>query len=175
WEQVAFGGNFSAQTYEESRGADLYRRGLYVYWKRSLPHPSLATFDAPSRELCTDRRPRTNTPLQALVLLNDPIYVEAARGLAHRIMQEGGTSATDRLHFAFGLCLSRAPTPEEAKLLLTLYQRQVDRFQANRAAAEQLLAVGAKPRPADLDPVELAAWTTLANALFNLDEMVTRP
>ena len=175
WEQVAFGGNFSAQTYEESRGADLYRRGLYVYWKRSLPHPSLATFDAPSRELCTDRRPRTNTPLQALVLLNDPIYVEAARGLAHRIMQEGGTSATDRLHFAFGLCLSRAPTPEEAKLLLTLYQRQVDRFQANRAAAEQLLAVGAKPRPADLDPVELAAWTTLANALFNLDEMGTRP
>lgn len=175
WEQVAFGGNFSAQTYEPSQGADLYRRGLYVYWKRSAPHPSLATFDAPNREICCDRRPRTNTPLQALVLLNDPIYVEAARGLAQRLLQEGGPNDTSRLRLAFLLCVARPPTPEEEKLLLSLYHRQLARFVAQPAEAERLLSVGVLPRAKDLPAAPLAAWTTVANVLLNLDEMICKP
>lgn len=175
WEQVAFGGGFSSQTYEQSKGADLYRRGLYVYWKRSAPHPSLATFDAPNREICADRRPRTNTPLQALVLLNDPIYVEAARVFAQRLMCEGGPTATGRLRLAFVLCVSRPPTPEEEKLVLALYYRQLARFEAHPAEAEKLLGVGAAPRPKEMPVAELAAWTAVGNVLLNLDETISKP
>jgi hypothetical protein len=174
WEQLAFGGGFSSQSYTPSKGPDLYRRGLYVYWKRSVPHPSLITFDAPNREVCTDRRPRTNTPLQALVLLNDPIYVECARGLAQRVMQEGGSTVEERMGFAFRLCTARPPRPEELRLLLTLFERQRARYQADRPAALKLVNVGESPRPEGLDVSELAAWTAIGNVLLNLDETITK-
>jgi hypothetical protein len=174
WEQLAFGGGFSSQSYVQSKGNDLYRRGLYTYWKRSLPHPSLVVFDAPNREVCTDRRPRTNTPLQALVLLNDPIQVECARVLGQRILREGGATPEDRLDFAFRLCTARSPRPEEKRILLGLYERQLIRFRENRAAALRLVSVGESARPADLDVSELAAWTAVGNVLLNLDETVTR-
>ena len=117
WEEMAFGEGFSAQTYEQSHGKDLYRRGMYTFWKRTVPPASLATFDAPDREKCTARRALTNTPLQALALLNDPTYVEAARALAQRTLLEGGTDETSRLAYAFRLATARKPTGKEAGVL----------------------------------------------------------
>ncbi len=174
WEQVAFGGEFSAQTYVQDRGDKLYRRGLYVYGKRSLPHPSLFTFDAPNREVCTDRRPRTNTPLQALVLMNDPIYVECARVLGQRVLLEGGKTAEERLTFAFRLCTARAPRAEELRILAGVLERQRARYGKDKVAALKLVSVGESPRPVGLDVSELAAWTALGNLLLNLDETITK-
>jgi hypothetical protein len=174
WEQVAFGGGFSAQTYVQSHGRDLYRRGLYTFWKRSLPHPSLIAFDAPNREVCTDRRPRTNTPLQALVLFNDPIYVECARLLGQRVLREGGADTGTRLVYAFRLCTARLPRPEELEVLLRVYAGQRARFARDPAAARRLVRVGESPRPPDLDVVELATWTAVGNMLLTLDETITK-
>jgi hypothetical protein len=174
WEQVAFGGGFSSQTYVQSKGDDLYRRGLYTYWKRSLPHPSLVTFDAPNREVCTDRRPRTNTPLQALVLLNDPIYVECARVLGQRVLREGGRDTAGRLKYAFKLCTARNPGSHEMRILQMIYQRQLERYTQSKEAARKLVSIGESPRPADLDVSELAAWTAIGNVLLNLDETITK-
>jgi hypothetical protein len=174
WEQLAFGGGFSSQTYVQSKGEDLYRRGLYTYWKRSLPHPSLVTFDAPNREVCTERRPRTNTPLQALVLLNDPMYVECARVLAQRVLREGGRDMRARLRYAFKLCTARTPRPAELRILRTIYERQLARYTKNKEAARELVSIGESPRPADLDVSELAAWTAVGNVLLNLDETITK-
>ena len=174
WEAIAFGGGFSSQTYVQSHGPDLYRRGLYTYWKRSMPHPSLLAFDAPNREVCTDRRPRTNTPLQALVLLNDPIYVEAARVLGQRIMKEGGPTVQEKLKFAFKLCTAREPRPEELQVLAKIYERQLEKYRRDAKAALKLVSVGESPRPANLDVSELAAWTAIGNVLLNLDEVVTK-
>jgi hypothetical protein len=174
WEQVAFGGGFSAQTYVQDKGDKLYRRGLYVYGKRSLPHPSLVTFDAPNREVCTDRRPRTNTPLQALVLMNDPIYVECARVLAQRVLHEGGSTTEERLRYAFRLCTARPPRPEELRILRSVFERQAGRYRRDKAAALKLVSVGEAPRPPGLDVSELAAWTAVGNLLLNLDETITR-
>ncbi len=174
WEQVAFGGGFSAQSYVQSKGDDLYRRGLYIYIKRSLPYPSLFTFDAPNREVCTDRRPRTNTPLQALVLLNDPVYVECARNLGQRVLKEGGSDTESRLKYAFKLCTAREPRPEELKVLLRIYEQQLAKYRENPKAAEKLVSIGESPRPKDVDVSELAAWTAIGNVLLNLDETVTK-
>jgi mono/diheme cytochrome c family protein len=174
WEQVAFGGGFSAQSYEQDHGPALYRRGLYVYWKRSLPHPSLATFDAPSREVCTDRRPRTDTPLQALVLLNDPIYVECARVLGQRVLKEGGADVESRLKYAFKLCTAREPSADELTILKRVYDKQLTKYQKDKEAALKLVGVGESQRPAELDVSELAAWTAVGNVLLNLDEVVTK-
>ncbi len=174
WEELAFGGDFSSQSYKPSTGDALYRRGLYTYWKRSLPYPSLSTFDAPNREVCAVQRPRTNTPLQALVLLNDPAYVEAARVLAQRVIREAGPGPEARLDHAFRLCVARAPSPREAEILLALYRRQLDHFRADPKAAEALGKVGDSPRPAGLDPAEIAAWTAIGNVLLNLDETITK-
>ncbi len=157
-----------------SKGDDLYRRGLYTYWKRSLPNPSLTVFDAPNRELCTVQRPRTNTPLQALVLLNDPVYVEAARVLAQRTIAEGGSTPPDRLAYAFRLCTARTPTDRELDVLLRHYHQQLDNYRKDRQAAAALIRVGESPRPADLDDAELAAWTAIGNILLNLDETITK-
>src|SRR5262249_26308012 len=121
WEQVAVGGDYSSQTYVPSKGADLYRRGLYTYWKRSLPHPAPVNFDAPTREACTASRPRTNAPLQALTLLNDPSYVEAARALAQRVLTEEQGDLQSRLAFAFRLCTGRLPGEREAGVLERVY------------------------------------------------------
>jgi hypothetical protein len=174
WEAIAFGREFSAQTYVQSHGSDLYRRGIYVYWKRSLPYPSLATFDAPNREVCTDRRARTNTPLQALVLLNDPAFVEAARVLGQRIMAEGGDTLAERIGFAFKLCTARPPNSEELGILTGIYQSQAEKFRAQPEAAAKLVSVGESPLPTGIDQVELAAWTAVGNVLLNLDETITR-
>jgi hypothetical protein len=174
WEQIAFGGGFSAQTYVQSHGPDLYRRSLYTFAKRSLPHPSLVTFDAPNREVCTDRRPRTNTPLQALELLNDPIYIESARVLGQRVMKEGGADAASRLKYAFKLTTARLPNNKELAVLQRIYDKQLAKYQKDKDAALKLVSVGESKRPAELDVSELAAWTAVGNVLLNLDEVITK-
>jgi hypothetical protein len=174
WEEMAFGDGFSGQENEQSQGQDLYRRGMYTLWKRTVPPASLATFDAPDREKCTARRALTNTPLQALALMNDPTYVEAARALAQRALLEGGTDARSRLAYAFRLATARKPSGKEARVLRTLLDQRLATFRADRAGALALLAVGESPRDRSLDPVELAAWTTVASVIFNLDETVSK-
>jgi Protein of unknown function (DUF1553)/Protein of unknown function (DUF1549)/Planctomycete cytochrome C len=174
WEELAFGGGFSSQSYQPSKGADLYRRGIYTYWKRSLPYPSMATFDAPNREVCVVQRPRTNTPLQALVLMNDPAYVEAARVFAQRVLKEAGPGPEARMIHAFRLAVTRVPTDRERTILLDLLARQLDHFKADPKAAEALIKVGESTRPLGLDPSELAAWTAIGNVLLNLDETITK-
>jgi hypothetical protein len=147
---------------------------MYTYWKRTAPPPTLVTFDAPDREQCVVRRSRTNTPLQALILMNDPTYVEASRKLAERIMADGGATSEQRIAFAFRLCTARKPTEREIAILKRVYAMQLEKFQKDKAAAEKLLQVGESPRNEKLDVTELAAWTMTANALLNLDETVTR-
>ncbi len=174
WEEVAIGGNFSSQSYVQSHGNDLYRRGLYVYWKRSVPYPPLATFDAPSREFCITARPRTNTPLQALVLMNDPAFLETARGLAARVLKEGGGDDRARLEYAFRLCLGRRPNDRERAVLGRALEGERKHFRLDPKGAAALTAVGESPRPLDIDPAELAAWTAVGNILLNLDETITK-
>ncbi|MBL9123347.1 MAG: PSD1 domain-containing protein [Planctomycetaceae bacterium] len=166
--------NFPVREWENSSGDDLYRRGLYTHWQRQYLHPSMLAFDAPSREECTADRPKSNTPLQALVLLNDVTYVEAARALAERIIRTGGTATDARLEYAFELALSRPIRAREAALLGELLGRHREQYRQDPAAAGELLKVGARPLPADIDPAELAAWTSVARAILNLHEMVTR-
>jgi hypothetical protein len=177
WEELmsrADGANWTAQVYKQSHGQDLYRRGLYTFWKRTSPPPSLITFDAPDREVCTVRRARTNTPLQALVLLNDPTYVEASRKLAERMMTEGGASADARIAFAFRIATARLPHPKEAAVLRRIFDAQLDVYKKDPEAARKLLAIGESKRNEQLDPAELAAWTMTASVMLNLDETITK-
>ena len=167
------GKKWTAQTYTQSHGKDLYRRTMYTFWKRTAPPPTLTTFDAPDRETCTVRRPRTNTPLQALVLMNDPTYMEASRKLAERMMLAAKTDE-DRVTFAYRLTLSRAPKKTEVALLLKLYGNQLARYRADNSAALKVLAIGESGRNATLDSAELAAWTMVASTILNLDETVTK-
>jgi hypothetical protein len=166
--------NFPTREWVADTGSGLYRRGLYTHWQRTFLHPSLLAFDAPSREECTARRPRSNTPQQALALLNDPTYVEAARVFAERILREGGPSAEQRLDFAFRLALSRTPTVDERQVLLELQDRHFEDYQQDTQAADQLLRVGARPRSDDLQAAELASWTSVARVLLNLPETIFR-
>ncbi len=165
--------NFPKREWMSDKGDSLYRRGLYTYWCRTFLHPSLLAFDASTREECTAERPRSSTPLQALVLLNDPIYVECARVFAERIVR-GASGVPDRLHLAYCRALSRPPRPEEEKVLAALYARHLADFQADRNAARKLVATGEYPVPADIDVAELAAWTSVARVLLNLHETITR-
>ena len=142
WEEMAFGGDFSAQTYEQSHGADLYRRSMYTFVKRTVPYPGLNTFDAPDREKCTARRGITNTPLQALVLMNDPTYVEAARVFAERDLAEAKPTEDDRIRFAFRLATDRDPSAKELEILHNLYHKEIAHYDTDRKAAQKLLAVG---------------------------------
>lgn len=174
WEEMAFGEGFSAQTYKQSTGKDLYRRSIYTFWKRTVPPASLATFDAPDREKCTARRALTNTPLQALVLMNDPTYVEAARALAERTMTEGGKEGNGRIVYAFRLATARQPSAKEVRLLNDLFAKQLAHYRRDRKAALDLLSVGESKWNARLDSAELAAWATVASVILNLDEMITR-
>ncbi len=160
--------------YDQDHGDDLYRRGLYSYWKRTFLHPAMLAFDAPSREECTTERPRSNTPLQALVLLNDPTFVEAARVFAERIVRDGGATTELRLAFAFRRALSRPARPEELKLLAATLDQHLTQFRADAAAANELVRVGEWPVPADIDAAELAAWTSVARVILNLHETMTR-
>ncbi|MBA3480717.1 MAG: DUF1553 domain-containing protein, partial [Pirellulales bacterium] len=163
---------FSAQLFEQDHGDDLYRRSMYTFWKRSVPPPNLTALDAPSREVCTVRRERTNTPLQALVLLNDPTFVEAARQLAERMMHECDDPAAC-IQFAFELATARIPSDREAAILRAEYEKQLASFAQEPSAAAALLAVGESPRDATLDAVVHAAWTNVALVILNLDESVT--
>ena len=171
WEAVSYNGDYS---YVQDHGAALYRRGLYTYWKRQSPPPGLLAFDAPTRETCVVKRSRTNTPLQALVLLNDPTYIEAARVLAERTMQQA-TTAEERVRYAFRRATCRAPEADELAALVELYEQERASFAAKPQAAAELLAVGEWPRDEKLDPIDHAAWTSLMGVLLNLDEVVTRP
>jgi hypothetical protein len=166
--------NFPPREWVNDKSESLYRRGLYTHWQRTFPHPSLLAFDAPSREECTCERARSNIPQQALVLLNDPTYVEASRAFAERIIKEGGAGTADRLAWAFGCALSRRPTEEEGKLLTDLYAKHAQEYAADREAARKLLSVGDHTMPKDADVAELAAWTSVARVILNLSETITR-
>ena len=173
WEELSRGETFTAQEYHESTGPDLYRRSMYTFWKRTVPPAALNTFDAPDREKCTSRRLITNTPLQALVLLNDPTYVEAARALAQRALLEAGSDAAARVRFLFREATARRATPAELRVLLDLEQRELDHYKKDPAQAAKLIAVGAS-KPGNVEAVELAAWTTVASTILNLDETITK-
>jgi Protein of unknown function (DUF1553)/Protein of unknown function (DUF1549)/Planctomycete cytochrome C len=165
--------NFPQREWQADKNEDQYRRGLYAYWCRSFLHPSLAAFDAPSREECTNERPRSSTPIQALVLLNDPTYVEAARVLAAAILKDGSSTA-DRINAAYRRTLSRTAKPEEMKILEALLQKHLDEFKEDPDGAKKLLAVGIAPLPSGIETAELAAWTSVARAILNSHEAVTR-
>jgi hypothetical protein len=174
WEEIAYGDVFTAQSYTPSHGKDLYRRSMYSFWKRTSPPPSLATFDAPDREKCTARRPRTNTPLQALVLMNDPTYVEAARGLAQRLILEAGNDPGKRITYAYRLALARKPNGRELQVLRDLAEQNTSTYRRNKEAALKLLAAGESRYDPKVDPVELAAWATVSSVILSLDETITK-
>ncbi len=167
--------NFPTREWANGTGDELYRRGLYTHWQRQYLHPSLMAFDAPNREECTADRPRSNTPLQSLALLNDPTYVEAARAFAARLLSDSAASDDrQRLKSAFLLTVSRNPNDTEVKLLLELLQRAKDEYSANPENAKQLLSVGAFPSIDTVQPEDLAAWTAVTRAMLNLHEAMTR-
>src|SRR6185295_7845810 len=167
--------NFPKREYSASHGADLYRRGLYTTWQRTYLHPSLLNFDAPTREECTVSRSTSNTPLQALDLLNDPIYVEAARVFAQNAVANGGGSFRSRLAWIFDRALNRPPTAEEHAILSGLYERSLKRFAADPDGARQLVSAGESPLPSDARaPASLAAMATVTRAVLNLHELITR-
>jgi hypothetical protein len=174
YEQVVAQRDNPKATYQQGSSDDLHRRSLYTYWKRSVPHPGMLLFDAPFRETCALRRSRSNTPLQALNLLNDPTYVEAARFLAQRMIQEGGTTIEKRLTHGFRLLLGRNPSPQELQVLTTSVERFIKDFTKDAEASKQLLAFGEAKTDAQLSPAELAAYTTAASTLINLDETITK-
>lgn len=170
WENL----NFPTREWQNDSGESLYRRGIYTWWQRSFLHPSLVAFDAPSREECTAERNRSNIPQQALVLLNDPTYVEAARSLAARILTEFNGDTLTRITWAMQQVLQRQPSAEEMKTLSALFDKQLADYQKDSAAAEALLKTGAAPVAAGLNKTDLAAWTHVARVLINLHETITR-
>jgi hypothetical protein len=172
WEELA--GGAGEGPYIQSKGADLYRRSLYVYRKRTVPHPAMATFDAPSRETCQVKRARTNTPLQALELLNDVAYVEAARALAQLMFSEGGCSPDRRIVYAFRRAMARTPTPAELAVLRRGLQCYLAAYRSDPGAAEQLIRHGESPPQPGIDRVELAAYTATAGVILNLDEAISQ-
>lgn len=166
--------NFPKREWTKDAGADQYRRGLYTFWQRTFLHPSLLAFDASSREECTVERPRSNTPQQALVLLNDPTYVESSRVFAERILRSGGTTNEDRIRYAVREVLQRPTRPEELLILSDLLQKHRAQYQADSKAANAVLHIGDAPLPRDVPHAELAAWTSVARVLINLHETITR-
>ena len=166
--------NFPVREYESDNGESQYRRGLYTYWARTFLHPSLLAFDAPTREECSVERPRSNTPLQALVLLNDPTYVEAARVFARRVLVEGGPDTAARMRWAYRQALSRDPWSRELEVLNTLFEKHREQYAADPVAAQQLLSAGLAPQDDRMDRAELAAWTSIVRVLLNLHETITR-
>ena len=171
WAEVGLGGN---PKFVQDHGDKLYRRSLYTYWKRSAPPPSMQIFDAPTREKCTIRRARTNTPLQALTTLNDVQFVEASRHFAQRLMRDGGQTDDDRIDHAFRLATARRPASQERAVLTEIRAAALQHYQADAEAAKALLSVGESPRDDSLDPADHAAWTIVASAILNLDETLTR-
>jgi hypothetical protein len=171
WEALA---TRNATTYTEGKGDDLYRRSLYTVWKRSSPPPSATSFDAAERLVCSVNRQRTNTPLQALVLMNDPQYVEAARKVGERMVMDGGPTARERARYAFRLVTSRTPSEEELSLMERLYADERARFAKQPAAARGLLSTGKSPRHPALPVADVAAGTVVASTLLNADLTVMK-
>jgi hypothetical protein len=170
WENL----NFPPREYVADTGESQYRRGLYTWWQRTFLHPSLLAFDAPSREECAVDRNRSNVPQQALVLLNDPSYVEAFRCLAARILRECPGTAEQRIAWAWQQVLQRDPSTQEVNTMRTLFARQLADYRQDPQAAEDLLKTGLAPLPDVRDNAELAAWTHVARVLLNLHETITR-
>ena len=168
--RAAFNGQ---RNWATSAGEDRYRRGLYTFWRRTVPYPSMATFDAPSRENCTLRRLPTNTPLQAFVTMNDPAFVEMSQALGQRIQKEGGNTVEERVKFALTLCLARPPQKEQVKTLVELYESELEHYLADAEAAEKLVTGADGKKPAG-DVAEQAAWTVIGNVLLNLDGVLTK-
>jgi hypothetical protein len=173
WKPVGFGGS-NTSVFKQDSGEALYRRSMYTFWKRTSPPPTMITFDAPDRETCRVRRARTNTPLQALVLMNDVQFVEAARRFAERVMKEGGSQTSERLSFAFRSVTSRSPRDVEAESLTALFNEYLAQFKKDPEAAKKLLAIGESPRDESLAVDELSAWTMITHLLLNLSETVTK-
>ena len=167
WKEIA------SQAYDQGTGEDLYRRGMYTFWKRTVPPPTMVTFDASSREICVLSRSRTNTPLQALVLLNEVSYVEAARNLAQQMMLTEKSPAA-RLRWGWRQVTSREPSDYEVSVLANSLQRNLKRYAADSDAAKELVSFGESIPAADLDISELAAYTAVASMLMNLDEVINR-
>jgi hypothetical protein len=168
WEELA------GEPYVPDHGDQLYRRSLYTFWKRTVAPPALVTFDAAGRETCVVRQSRTNTPLQALNLMNDVTYIEAARKLAERMLTEGGMTPAERLTFAFRLATARRPRPVELQILCAGLDEHRKRYRGDRPAALALLQAGEAPRDESLDAGELAAYTAMASLILNLDETITK-
>ena len=171
YKDMAFGGMTG---YDQAKGEGLWRRSLYTFWKRTILAPNMQAFDATAREFCNVRETRTNTPLQSLNLMNDVTYIEAARMLAERLLKEGGTTAEQRIAWAFRLITSRQPSEQEAQVLMRHLDRQKDYFKRNPDEVKKLLAVGEKRNDDKLDKVEIAAYATTASLLLNLDEVITK-
>jgi mono/diheme cytochrome c family protein len=165
WQMV-----YSGDTWKTSKGDDRYRRGIYTFWRRTMPHPAMMTFDAPSREFCVVRRTRSNTPLQALNLLNDAAYIETAQALAHQMVVDGGPGEQERATYGLRLCLARKPSQAEVERLVALYREQLAHFKGDTDAARKMAGENCQ---AD-DAAALAAWTVVANVLLNLDELITK-
>ncbi|QDT41715.1 Planctomycete cytochrome C [Gimesia alba] len=165
--------NYS-KAYPQGTGEDLYRRSLYTFWKRTVPSPMLKTLDAPEREFCTIRRSRTNTPLQALLLLNGPQFVEAARKLAERMLSEGGTTVDEQIKYGFRLVTARQPSDSELALFREAYETDLKFYANDQAAALRLLQVGDSASDTKFNPAKLAAFTSLTRVFLNLDEAITK-
>jgi hypothetical protein len=168
---AAFG---SALDWTTSTGEDRHRRGLYTEWRRTSPYPSMATFDAPNREVCSLRRNRTNTPLQALVTMNDPVYIEAAQALARRLTGNGGVTDAEKARYAFRLVLARPPSESEQAKLVKLHDDARTEFLKDSAKAMAMATEPFGPLRDKMEPADLAAWTTVANVLLNLDEALMK-
>ncbi|NOX99223.1 MAG: DUF1553 domain-containing protein [Verrucomicrobia bacterium] len=176
WKEVSHYGSSpaTAQVFIQEHGEHLYRRSLYTYWKRTVPPPSMLTFDAPNRETCSVSRAITNTPLQALVLLNDPQFVEASRAFALRILKEAPPNTIERIRFAFEECTARIPTANEIAIITKTLQRERANYAAAPAEAAALLNIGESPQAKNIKPADHAAWTTVASLIMNLSETLTR-
>ena len=170
WVELSFAG----AKYEHDKDDKLYRRSLYTYWKRTVAPPAMMTFDATDRETCTVRETRTNTPLQALNLMNDVTYVEASRKLAERMMTEGGATPDERIAHGFRLALARPARTKEQAVLRGVFERFLDKYADDPDAAAKLLAEGESEYDESLDAVELAAYAGIASLILNLDEAVTK-
>jgi hypothetical protein len=169
--------SYGPKTWEEDKGADRYRRALYTFRFRSVPYPMLQTFDAPNGDFSCVRRVRSNTPLQALVTLNEPISLESARALAMRTLKEGGAENAQRLSYAFQLCLSRPPNAKERDVLLTMLDKQRQRLANGWLSASELTGYETDHKtklPANVTPVDWGAWTAVSRVLLNLDETITK-
>jgi len=168
WESI------SNNKYEQDHGESLYRRSLYTFWRRTIPPPLLTTLNAAEREVCVVRKDRTNTPLQALTLMNNVAFVEASRFLAERVLREGGVNVEEQIHYGFMLTTARPASRQELRIIADAHESFLDRFQKDRAGAAKLLATGEQPRDPSLDACKHVAMTMTASLLLNLDETLSK-